>query len=174
MLDKREIDFVTLDEEMSAYRRRFSFEIPENVQCILFEENQEFSVKIYRAIKEKERYNFEKEKTFFDAFKERDKLCISFERQGFSLNQNTYVRLFSERVLASQTTSDRKNDVYYTLQVCDKEGSFALFRAFSANKSVANRLFEKLCSWDTSSSNAIDFYREARLHVLRELWFFGF
>ena len=173
MINTNNITFEKLDAEICSYRRSFPFRTPDGAQCILFEENKEVSDKIYRAKGKNTGLDDASNAFILIDSQRKEKVNVRHERQEISLNGRTHIRLFSEHCLARSVTYKNEND-YYTLQICDPDGSFALFRAFSMSKEIANRLFEALCLTDVSCLNAIDYYREARMNLLQECWIRGF
>lgn len=173
MINTNNVACKKLDEAICFYRRSFPFRMPDGAQCILFEENEELSVKIFRIKGE----NTDSDDTYnaltLVGNQQKEKVSVRLECQEISLNGRTRIRLFSEHCMTRSGISNGKN-VYYTLQICDADSSFALFRAFSMSKEIANRLFEALCLTDVSSLHAIDYYREARAKLLHECWICGF
>ena len=143
------------------------------MRCVLFEENEELSVKVFRAIDGNQCLDCANDSFVLYDGERKERVVVRLRRQEISLNGSTRIRLFSETYFKNRTKSEKSAIVYYTLQISDHDGSFALFRAFSANKTVADRLFEQFFSLDVSCINAIDLYRENRMRVLRELWFCG-
>ena len=165
--------FEDKEKEMSLYRRRFPFQLSEGAQCVLFEENEELSVKIYRSNGRKHRFH-ESESAFIVLDRNRkEKIGVRLERRECAVTGGSCICLFSERFLHWSSNAQKDNDAYYTLHISDKSGAIALFRAFTANKTVAVFMFERLCALDIQCLNAIDLYREERARILREVWFGG-
>lgn len=161
------------EQEMNLYRRRFPFRIPEGQQCVLFEENDELSVKIYRGNGQWQGLGENKNEFISYGRESEESIQVQLVKEHVMEESGASVGLLSETLLSSHSDCQKSRSVYYTLQICDKEGATALFRAFTANETVADRLFERLCSMEISCTTAIDFYREARKHILQELWFYG-
>ena len=165
--------FEDKEKEMSLYRRRFPFQLSEEARCVLFEENEELSVKIYRTSGRKHSFH-ESESAFIVLDRNRkEKIGVRLERRECAVTGGSCICLFSERFLHWYSNAQKDNDAYYTLHISDKSGAIALFRAFTANKTVAVFMFERLCALDIQCLNAIDLYREERARILREVWFGG-
>ena len=163
MFGAEEVKATFSDEEMDVYRNSFPVWFPEDAQCVLWEKDEDLFVRVFRTNAAENLPLFAENVFVLDDEK---KVRICLERQTANADGSAYITLLSERLLFHTFGGN----VYYTLQISDHSGTVALFRAFSASENFADKLFEAFSSSDIGCAHAIDFYRDTRQAILREIW----
>ena len=166
-------DIHGVESEVALYRRRFPFPLVEGMKCVLYEENEEISVRIYRASLSETPLKWENLQFVSHCKESEEKVFIRLERQTYLKDTGASVRLLSECLHGALLMDENDENEYYTLHICGEDGSVVLFRAFSKSAVIAYRLFDRICQSPLATDNAIDFFRESRALILRELWLHG-